>query len=121
MANPRTLFLLTEDDRRKVYGALGEGREGARQDEKSVIAESALPIGTLLAYSTSWEDCSEVVLRLPEAENVDSYPETPPGAATGRETGQKQGSNESSTPEIEPWDPVMDPLGPRNWAESPKN
>lgn len=120
-ASPRTLFLLTEDDRRKVYGALGEGREGARQDEKSVIADSALPIGTLLAYSTSWEDCSEVVLRLPEASDNKTGTLDPPNGATGRETGQKQGSNESSTPEIEPWDPVMDPLGPRNWSESPKN
>lgn len=77
--------------------------------------------GSLLAYSTSWEDCSEVVLRLPEASDNKTGTLDPPNGATGRETGQKQGSNESSTPEIEPWDPVMDPLGPRNWSESPKN
>lgn len=93
-ANPRTLFLLTEDDRRKVYGALGEGREGARQDEKSVIADSNLPVGTLLAYLSGWDDCSEVVLRLPKAENVPSYPETRPEAPARRETDQKQGSGE---------------------------
>jgi len=56
--------------------------------------DKSCPDSTLLAYLSSWDDCSEVVLRLPKPENVGEFPETRPEAATRRETEQKQGSGD---------------------------
>lgn len=113
-ASSPTWFCVEPDLREKVYEALEES--GGH-----VLLEGGMPAGTLLAHLSSWNDASEVVLRLPEAQNVDSYPETRSDGATRRESTEKVPSSEPPTTETEPWDVLRDPLGPRQSPKSPKN
>lgn len=87
VGQPGVIGRMPPRDMELAYQVLAEEGNTFRWDK-------SCPDGTLLAYLSGWDDCSEVVLRLPKAENVPSYPETPPEAATRRETDQNQGSGD---------------------------
>jgi len=73
VGQPGVIGRLGPEDLFLAYQVLAEEGNTFRWDK-------SCPDGTLLAYLSSWDDCSEVVLRLPRAENgVEGTEETQEG------------------------------------------